>query len=203
MTKRVAETAPHGTRCLPPPKGRKGGGRQVGNGRTGKRKAESGGKLAKPATMTLHRCRDRRRHRKVPSSRLRWVSLKDEICRPSPSASTSTRPPIQSPAPRSQECSTKTGETTVVNRAAVKITALAREAKDELEALRNISREVKASVCEKLQCIVGLTLRLEESRSRHILEVERERAKRLRGLATLRWPRGDCKRRRSTTSTDV
>ncbi|GBP16335.1 hypothetical protein EVAR_9928_1 [Eumeta japonica] len=112
----------------------------------------------------------------------RRISLKDEICRPSPSASTSTRPPIQSPAPGSQEGFTKTGEPTAVNRAAVKITALAREAKDKLETLQNISREVKASVCEKLQCIVELALRLEESRSRYILEVERERARRAHDL---------------------
>ncbi|GBO98994.1 hypothetical protein EVAR_70680_1 [Eumeta japonica] len=77
----------------------------------------------------------------------RRVSSKDEICQPSPSASTSTRPPIQSPASRSQEGSANTGAT-AVNRAAVKITALTREARDELEALRNISRKVKTSVCE-------------------------------------------------------
>ncbi|GBP65864.1 hypothetical protein EVAR_85132_1 [Eumeta japonica] len=112
----------------------------------------------------------------------RRVSLKDEICRPSPSASTNTRPLVQSPASRSQEGSVKTGEPTAVNRAAVKITALAREARDELEALRNISREVKTSVCEKLQCIAELALHLEESRSRHILEVEREKTKRARDL---------------------
>ncbi|GBP98436.1 hypothetical protein EVAR_9230_1 [Eumeta japonica] len=103
-------------------------------------------------------------------------------CQPSPSAFTSTRPPIQSPASRSQEGSAKTGEPTAANRAAVKITALTREARDELEALRNISREVKTSVCEKLQRIAALALSLEESRSHHILEVEREKTKRARDL---------------------
>ncbi|GBP61695.1 hypothetical protein EVAR_43633_1 [Eumeta japonica] len=154
-------------------------------------------KLAKPATLTFplkagEGSIEMPRQTETPEGAsvapnpvggfARRVSSKDEICQPSPSASTSTRPPIQSPASRSQEGSAKTGEPTAVNRAAVKITALTREARDELEALRNISREVKTSVCEKLQRIAELALRLEESRSRHILEVEREKTKRARDL---------------------
>ncbi|GBP51703.1 hypothetical protein EVAR_96254_1 [Eumeta japonica] len=64
-----------------------------------------------------------------------------------------------------------------------KIVCLARDAKDELETLRNISKEeVKTSVCSKLQCITELVLRLEEFRSRHILEVERQKAGRAHAL---------------------
>ncbi|GBP39223.1 hypothetical protein EVAR_22627_1 [Eumeta japonica] len=69
-----------------------------------------------------------------------------------------------------------------VNYAATKIVCLARDAKDELEALRNISKEVKISVCSKLQCIIELVLRLEESRSRYISEVERKMVRRAHAL---------------------
>ncbi|GBO98768.1 hypothetical protein EVAR_252_1 [Eumeta japonica] len=76
----------------------------------------------------------------------RRVSLKDEICRPSPSAST-TLGRQYSRRPQGREGS-QTPEP-AVNRAA---------------------------------CIAELALHLEESRSRHILEVEREKTKRARDI---------------------
>ncbi|GBP92210.1 hypothetical protein EVAR_84167_1, partial [Eumeta japonica] len=171
-----------------PSKGRRGGW-QVGNWRPGK--AGSGEKLAKPATLTFpleagEGSIEMPRQTETPEGAsvapVGGFAKRVSPCQPSPSAFTSTRPPIQSPASRSQEGSAKTGEPTAANRAAVKITALTREARDELEALRNISREVKTSVCEKLQRIAALALSLEESRSHHILEVEREKTKRARDL---------------------
>ncbi|GBP92821.1 hypothetical protein EVAR_57333_1 [Eumeta japonica] len=55
---------------------------------------------------------------------------------------------------------------------------LAVGAKSELESLKNISREVKESVILKLQDISELALRLDESRSRYVVELEREKARR-------------------------
>ncbi|GBP72811.1 hypothetical protein EVAR_40312_1 [Eumeta japonica] len=51
-------------------------------------------------------------------------------------------------------------------------------AKSELESLKNISKEVKESVILKLQDISELALRLDESRSRYVVELEREKARR-------------------------
>ncbi|GBP21016.1 hypothetical protein EVAR_11047_1 [Eumeta japonica] len=113
------------------------------------------------------------------------LSLLDEIARPSPLASKSPRPPepsIGTPKRSSCEKSGTEEEFGAINRAATKIVCLARDAKDELEALRNISKEVKTSVCNKLQIITELTLRLEESRSRYMFEVEREKAGRAQAM---------------------
>ncbi|GBP96902.1 hypothetical protein EVAR_84155_1 [Eumeta japonica] len=60
------------------------------------------------------------------------------------------------------------------------IGTLAMEARGELEGLRNISRDVKESVIGKLAAISELALRLEESRSSYIMELEMERARRAR-----------------------
>ncbi|GBP26546.1 hypothetical protein EVAR_86049_1 [Eumeta japonica] len=49
---------------------------------------------------------------------------------------------------------------------------------DELEGLRNISREVKESIIRKLVAISELVLPLEEFRSSYIAELEREKARR-------------------------
>ncbi|GBP48519.1 hypothetical protein EVAR_16188_1 [Eumeta japonica] len=193
MSRRVTETMPRRDEVPPFKRGAEAGGRSE-TGVLAKARQGAAKKLAKPATLTFplkagEGSIEMPRQTETPEGAsvapdavggfARQVSSKDEICQPSPSASTSTRPPIQSPASRSQEGSAKTGEPTAVNRAAVKITALTREARDELEALRNISREVKTSVCEKLQRIAELALRLEESRPPH-LEVEREKTKRAR-----------------------
>ncbi|GBP91337.1 hypothetical protein EVAR_57754_1 [Eumeta japonica] len=172
----------HAADEVPPSKGaqRRVAGR---NWRPGKGKAGSGEKLAKPATLTFpwkeraaSRCRGRQRHRKVPPSRLWGFAKRVSPCQPSlrlhqHSAANTVA------GPRSQEGSAKPG----AHRrqpGGGKITALTREARDELEALRNISREVKTSVCEKLQRIAALALSLPH----HIL-VETGEA---RGLATLR-----------------
>ncbi|GBP96832.1 hypothetical protein EVAR_85589_1 [Eumeta japonica] len=56
------------------------------------------------------------------------------------------------------------------------------EAKGELEGLKNISREVKESVIGKLSAIGELALRLEESRSNYVAELEREKARRAREM---------------------
>ncbi|GBP96390.1 hypothetical protein EVAR_65720_1 [Eumeta japonica] len=91
-------------------------------------------------------------------------------------------PSIGTPKRSSCEKSGTEEEFGAINRAATKIVCLARDAKDELEALRNISKEVKTSVCNKLQIITELTLRLEESRSRYMFEVEREKAGRAQAM---------------------
>ncbi|GBP97794.1 hypothetical protein EVAR_90927_1 [Eumeta japonica] len=178
-----------GTRC-PFKRGAEAGGRSE-TGVLAKARQGAAKKLAKPATLTFpleagEGSIEMPRQTETPEGAsvapVGGFAKRVSPCQPSPSAFTSTRPPIQSPASRSQEGSAKTGEPTAANRAAVKITALTREARDELEALRNISREVKTSVCEKLQRIAALALSLEESRSHHILEVEREKTKRARDL---------------------
>ncbi|GBP96899.1 hypothetical protein EVAR_84152_1 [Eumeta japonica] len=67
------------------------------------------------------------------------LSLLDEIARPSPLASKSPRPPepsIGTPKRSSCEKSGTEEEFGAINRAATKIVCLARDAKDELEALR-------------------------------------------------------------------
>ncbi|GBP96416.1 hypothetical protein EVAR_90513_1, partial [Eumeta japonica] len=115
-------------------------------------------KLAKPATLTFpleagEGSIEMPRQTETPEGAsvapVGGFAKRVSPCQPSPSAFTSTRPPIQSPASRSQEGSAKTGEPTAANRAAR---------------------------------IAALALSLEESRSHHILEVEREKTKRARDL---------------------
>ncbi|GBP72796.1 hypothetical protein EVAR_40297_1 [Eumeta japonica] len=86
----------------------------------------------------------------APVGGLRSGSVLPTIPPPSPALGRQygRRPQGRKRAPRNRGA-------TAANRAAVK-SALTREARDELEALRNISREVKTSVCEKLQRIAAL-----------------------------------------------
>ncbi|GBP04474.1 hypothetical protein EVAR_55307_1 [Eumeta japonica] len=186
---RQEDHAAPGRGAPPPKRGAKGAGGRSETSVLAKARQGAAKKLAKPATPTLPvsggtpLVADPASHAVPPSNTQPRLSLT--------AGEGGIEMPSQTETPEGAFVALEAvggfarrvaGGFTAFSRAAVKITALAREAKDELEALRNISKEVKASVCEKLQCIAELALRLEESRSRHILEVEREKAKRTRDL---------------------
>ncbi|GBP98429.1 hypothetical protein EVAR_9223_1 [Eumeta japonica] len=120
MSRRVTETMPRGTRC------------------PFKRGAEAGGRSE---TGVLAKARQERRKARQTSNPDLPLKLERAASR-----CRGRQRHRKSPA-WSQEGSAKPG----AHRrqpGGGKITALTREARDELEALRNISREVKTSVCE-------------------------------------------------------
>ncbi|GBP51307.1 hypothetical protein EVAR_34093_1 [Eumeta japonica] len=113
----------------------------------------------------------------------RRASLKDEIGRPSMPASGRPMPvDLSVSTPWSEPRDTRSARLDAhpTGRLAASIGTLAMEARAELEGLRNISREIKESVIAKLAAISELALRLEESRSSYIVELERERTRRSR-----------------------
>ncbi|GBP00881.1 hypothetical protein EVAR_50156_1 [Eumeta japonica] len=115
----------------------------------------------------------------------RRASLKNEIGRPSLSV-LGTKSPANlsgnSPRPEPRKASSTRPDQLPTGRLASGIGKLAMEAKGELEGLKNISREVKESVIGKLSAIGELALRLEESRSNYVAELEREKARRAREM---------------------
>ncbi|GBP92808.1 hypothetical protein EVAR_57320_1 [Eumeta japonica] len=154
MSRRVTETMPRRDEVPPFKRGAEAGGRSE-TGVLAKARQGAAKKLAKPATLTFpleagEGSIEMPRQTETPEGAsvapVGGFAKRVSPCQPSPSAFTSTRPPIQSPAsgrkraPRNRAHRRQPG--------GGKITALTREARDELEALRNISREVKTSVCE-------------------------------------------------------
>ncbi|GBP00244.1 hypothetical protein EVAR_66470_1 [Eumeta japonica] len=181
MSRRVTETMPRRDEVPPFKRGAEAGGRSE-TGVLAKARQGAAKKLAKPATLTFpleagEGSIEMPRQTETPEALGRQYSRRPQVARGLRENRAHRRQP-----------------------GGGKITALTREARDELEALRNISREVKTSVCEKLQRIAAPALSLEESRSHHILEVEREKTKRARDLEAAEKR---LQRRRSTTSTDV
>ncbi|GBP58787.1 hypothetical protein EVAR_25860_1 [Eumeta japonica] len=71
-----------------------------------------------------------------------------------------------------------------INRMASRIRNLAMGAKSELGAFKNINKDVKEFVIMKLQDISALALLLDESCSRYVVELEREKARRAAELET-------------------
>ncbi|GBP90773.1 hypothetical protein EVAR_102455_1 [Eumeta japonica] len=109
----------------------------------------------------------------------RRASLREEIGRPSLSGAGGPRPSdLSGGTPRCESRGSTPVGVHPINRVASAIGNLAVGAKSELESLKNISKEVKESVILKLLDINELALRLDESRSRYVVELEREKARR-------------------------
>ncbi|GBO99843.1 hypothetical protein EVAR_90707_1 [Eumeta japonica] len=109
----------------------------------------------------------------------RRASLREEIGRPSLSGARGPRPSdLSGGTPRCESRGSTPVGVHPINRVASAIGNLAVGAKSELESLKNISKEVKESVILKLLDINELALRLDESRSRYVVELEREKARR-------------------------
>ncbi|GBP93911.1 hypothetical protein EVAR_90911_1 [Eumeta japonica] len=109
----------------------------------------------------------------------RRASLREEIGRPSLSGVGGPRPSdLSGGIPRCESRGSTPVGAHPINKVASAIGNLAVGAKSELESLKNINKEVKESVILKLLDINELALRLDESRSRYVVELEREKARR-------------------------
>ncbi|GBP91342.1 hypothetical protein EVAR_57759_1 [Eumeta japonica] len=115
MSRRVTETMPRRDEVPPFKRGAEAGGRSE-TGVLAKARQGAAKKLAKPATLTFpleagEGSIEMPRQTETPEGAsvapVGGFAKRVSPCQPSPSAFTSTRPPIQSPASRSQEGSAK------------------------------------------------------------------------------------------------